>query len=132
MPVGNQPTPSVQTLANALPLDADRPPLRVDDGGVVRVGKTRISLDLVVEQYESGMTPEALVQAYDTLELSDVYAVIAWYLRHKDEVSAYLSERAEQAEALRNQIESERPRVSREELLARRAAREKDVAPAGQ
>lgn len=37
-------------VANRLPLQADHPPLRVDEGGAVRVGDTRISLDLVVEQ----------------------------------------------------------------------------------
>ena len=39
-------------------------PLRLDDGSVVRVGNSRISLDLVVEQYENGMTPEEMVRAY--------------------------------------------------------------------
>ena len=52
-----------------LPLHAERPPPRVDEGGVVRVGNSRISLDLVVEQYESGMTPDDMVRAYDTLVL---------------------------------------------------------------
>jgi len=52
------------------------PWLRVDEGGVIRVGKSRISLDLVVEQYENGMTPEDMVRAYDTLVLVEVYAVI--------------------------------------------------------
>ena len=118
--------------ANGLPLHADCPPLRVDEGGAVRVGDSRISLDLVVEQYENGMTPEDMVRAYDTLVLADVYAVIAYYLRHRDEVRAYLKRREEEAEALRAKIEAERPRVSREELLARRNAREKANAPAGQ
>jgi uncharacterized protein (DUF433 family) len=118
--------------AEALPRNADRPPLRVDEGGAVRVGKSRISLDLVVEQYENGMTPEDMVRAYDTLVLADVHAVIAYYLRHRDEVRAYLKRRAEEAEALRAKIEAERPRVSREELLARRSAREKANAPTGQ
>jgi len=104
----------------------------VDEGGVVRVGKSRLSLDLVVEHYENGVTPEDLVHAYDTLELADVYAVIAYYLRHRDEVRAYLKRRAEEAESLRAKIEAERPRVGREELLARRSAREKDHAPTGQ
>ncbi len=36
--------------ANALTLHAESPPLRMDEGGSVRVGKTRVSLDLVVEQ----------------------------------------------------------------------------------
>jgi uncharacterized protein (DUF433 family) len=115
-----------------LPLYADPLPLRVDAGDVVRVGHSRISLDLVVKQYESGMTPEDMVRAYDTLLLADVHAVIAYYLRHRDEVRAYLKRRAEEADALRAKIEAERPRVEREELLARRSAREKDHAPTRQ
>src|SRR4029077_12205057 len=122
----------MESLANGLPLHADRPPLRVDEGGAVRVGNSRVSLDLVVEQYETGMAPEDMVRAYDTLELADVHAVIAYYLRHRDEVRAYLKRREVEAEVLRTKIESERPRVTREELLARRRAREKDHAPTGQ
>ena len=118
--------------AEGFPLHADRPPLRVDQGGAVRVGNSRISLDLVVEQYENGMTPEDMVRAYDTLMLADVHAVIAYYLRHRDEVRAYLKRRAEEAEALRAKIEADRPRISPEELLARRRAREKGDAPTGQ
>jgi uncharacterized protein (DUF433 family) len=115
-----------------VPFQAEFPPLRVDEGGAIRVGSSRISLDLVVEQYENGMTPEDMVRAYDTLVLADVHAVIAYYLRHRDEVRAYLKRREEEAEALRAKIEAERPRVSREELLARQSAREKANAPAGQ
>ena len=115
-----------------LPLHAETFPLRVVEGGAVRVGKTRVSLDVVVEGYEDGMTPEDIVRAYDTLKLADVYAAIAYYLRHQDEVQAYLKRREERAEALRAKIESERPRISRAELLARREAREKANAPAGQ
>lgn len=115
-----------------LPLPVDPPPLRADEGGVIRVGWSRISLDLIVEEYENGMAPEDMIRAYDTLELADVHAVIAYYLRHQDEVEAYLRRREEEARALRARIEAERPRISREELLARREAREKADAPAGQ
>jgi uncharacterized protein (DUF433 family) len=118
--------------SQVLTLLADSLPLRVDEGHVVRVGNSRISLDLVVEHYENGMTPEDLVRAYDTLELVDVYGVIAYCLRHRDDVLACLKRRVEEAAALREKIESERSRVSREELLARRGAREKANAPAGQ
>ncbi len=107
----------------SLPLYTGRSPLRSDEGGVVRVGRGRISLDLVVEQYENGMTPEEMVRAYDTLVLADAYAAIAYYLSHRDEVRAYLKRREEEAGALRAKIEAERPRIGREELLARRAAK---------
>ena len=121
----------MKNLAKALPLDAYRPPLRVDEGGAVRVGSSRISLDLVIEQYENGMTPENMVRAYDSLALADVYAVIAYYLRHRDEVRAYLKHREEEADVLKAKIEADRPPASREELLERRNAREKADAPTG-
>src|SRR5947207_15520277 len=112
-------------LANGLPLHAEPPPLRVDEGGAVRIGKSRVSLDLVVEQYENGMTPEGMVRAYDTLALADVYPVIAYYLRHCDEVRAYLKRPEAEPGALRAKIEAERPRVCGEELMARLRSTEK-------
>ncbi len=98
----------------------------------MRVRNSRVGLDFIVEQYENGMTPEDLVRAHDTLKLADVYAVIGYYLRHREEVRAYLKRRVEEADALRVKIETERPRVSREELLARRRAAENENAPTGQ
>jgi uncharacterized protein (DUF433 family) len=117
-------------LTVPLPLEAVTPPLRVDEGGVVRVGNSRVNLDLVVEQYENGMTPEDMVRAYDTLTLADVHAAIAYYLRHRAEVQAYLSRRNEEAEVLRAKIEAERPRITRADLLTRRG--EANHAPPGQ
>ena len=58
-------TLDAEAPAGLLPLQANRPPLRVDEGGAVRVGDSRISLDLVVEQCENGMTPEDMVPRYD-------------------------------------------------------------------
>ena len=118
-------------LSKLLPFDADRSPFRLDEGGTVRVGDSRVTLDLVVEQYENGMTPEDMVRAYDTLVLADVHAAIAYYLRHRNEVRAYLKRREEEAAALRTKIEAERQRVSPEELLARRSAAETADAPTG-
>jgi uncharacterized protein (DUF433 family) len=121
----------MSTLANVLPFDAELPPLREDEGGAVRVGKTRISLDLVVRQYENGMTPEDMVRAYDTLVLADVYAVIAYYLRNREAVEAYIKRREEDAAALKAKIEARYPPISREELLARRTVTEQANAEIG-
>lgn len=108
-----------------LNLDAVAPLIRIDEGGAVRIGKSRITLALVVEEYENGMTPEDIVRAYDSLELADVYAAIAYYLRHREAVREYMKRRDEKAEALRAKIEAHQPRISLEELAARRVAMEK-------
>jgi uncharacterized protein (DUF433 family) len=104
----------------------------MDEGGAVRVGDSRISLDLVVEQYDSGMTPEDMVRAYDTLALADVYSVIGYYLRHRDEVTAFLKRRQGEAAELRARIEAARPRVSPDEVLERQRARGRADAVTGQ
>jgi uncharacterized protein (DUF433 family) len=118
-------------LNQLLPLNADRPPFRLDEGGTVRIANTRITLDLVVGQYDNGMTPEEMVRAYDTLELADVHAAIAYYLRHRDAVRAYVKRREAEAAALRARIETERPRITADELLARQTATERADAPTG-
>lgn len=119
------------SLPNKLSFHAIPPPLRVDDGGAVRLGKSRVSLDLVVEQYENGMTAEEIVRAYDTLELADVYAAIAYYLSRQDDVRNYLKRREDEAASLQARIESEYPRLGPEELRARRQTRESADASTG-
>jgi uncharacterized protein (DUF433 family) len=106
-------------------------PLRLDLGDTIRVGKCRVNLDLVVAQYENGMTPEDMVRAYEALDLADTYATIAFYLRHRDAVRAYLTKRDEDTRALQAKIEAEHPPLSRAELLARRRAPESLNAPVG-
>jgi uncharacterized protein (DUF433 family) len=106
-------------------LHNDPPPLRVDTGGVIRIGTSRISLDLVMEQYQNGMTPEELVRAYDTLRLADVYSAIGYYFRHREESDSYLKRRAAEAEVLRAKIGAEGVRITHNELVERLQAREK-------
>jgi uncharacterized protein (DUF433 family) len=98
-------------------------PLQVDAEGVVRVGETRVTLDMVVAAFSDGATAEEIVQQYPSLRLADVYSVIGYYLRRPQEVEAYLQERGVWAQAVRE--ENERrfdPRGIRDRLLARRAS----------
>lgn len=97
----------------------------------MRVGNSRVTLDLVIEQYEQGMTPEDMVRAYDTLALTDVYAALAYYLRHQDDVRQYIAAREEEAAALQKTIQSGHSPITREELLTRRRGETADAA-AGQ
>lgn len=70
--------------------------------------------------FERGATPEEIAQDYSAVSLADVYAVIAYYLRHRDEVAKYLQARAREHAELRREIEV-RPEYQaiRERLLAR-------------
>lgn len=96
-------------------------PLRLDEGEVLRVGNTRVSLDSVVAAFHDGATPEEIVQHYDVLALADVYAVIAYYLEHQQEIDAYLTARRSHREQVRQEIEAHHsPSGIRQRLLARR------------
>jgi uncharacterized protein (DUF433 family) len=116
------------------PIQADPVPLRADEGGVLRVGDSRITLDTLVHEYESGADPEGIVNAYPTLRLAGVYSVITFYLNHQDEVNVYLRQREKEAAELRRQIESRQPGRTelRAKLLARRDRQEQGHAPTGE
>ena len=91
------------------------------EDGVLRVGDSRVSLDMVNIAFAQGATPEQIVEDYDTLELVEVYAVISYFLQNREEVESYLSERKVHREQLRRQIELQsNPQGIRERLLARR------------
>ena len=40
-----------------------------DPAGVLRVGKSRVLLELVIHAFQRGETPEGIVQSYDALNL---------------------------------------------------------------
>jgi uncharacterized protein (DUF433 family) len=107
-----------------LTVAGDAVPIRVDAGGVALVGDTRVPLDTVVYEFQDGAGPEEIVRRFDTLQLADVYAVIAYYLRHKADVDAYLEDRRRLAAEVRAEAERRFPPDEfRERLLKRRPAR---------
>ncbi len=73
----------------SLEITAEPVPLRADADAVVRVGGTRVTLDTVVAAFKDGATSEEIVNEYPSLRLPDVYSVLGYYLRRKDEVEAY-------------------------------------------
>jgi uncharacterized protein (DUF433 family) len=75
-----------------LKIHTDPAPLRIDLGDQVRIGKTRVTLQTVLYEFQNGACPEEIVHSYPTLRLADVYATIAYYLNHRTEVDEYLQE----------------------------------------
>jgi uncharacterized protein (DUF433 family) len=105
-----------------MPIQPIAPPLYEDEAGGLRINGTRVLLERIVHAFEDGATPEGIVQSYDTLRLADVYAVLAWYLRHKTAVDEYLNKRAAEAQRIQQSIEAKQPGHAerRARLLARR------------
>ena len=104
-----------------LEIGVETVPLRMDADGVARVGTTRVTLDTVIAAFKEGGTAEEIVSQYPTLQLADVYSVIAYYLRRPDEVEKYLQQRLDLAKEVRGRNESRfDPGGIRDRLLARR------------
>jgi len=60
----------------------------------------------VVEAFRDGATAEEIVHQYPSLQLEDVYSVIGYYLRHRNEVDVYLRDRHQKADDVRRENET--------------------------
>ncbi|MDO9128591.1 MAG: DUF433 domain-containing protein [Anaerolineales bacterium] len=95
-------------------------PLETDTYGVIRVSSTRVTLDTIVSAFKDGATAEEIAQQYPSVPLVDVYYVIGYYLRRRDEVESYLGQRKKEADELQKQMEARfNPIGIRERLIAR-------------
>lgn len=61
------------------------------DGGYWVAG-TRASLDSVVYAFLEGLSPESIVDSFETLTLEQVYGALAYYLGHRTEIDTYLKQ----------------------------------------
>lgn len=68
-----------------------------------------MTLDTIVGAFRGGSTAEEIQTQYSTLVLAEIYAVIAFYLSHQDEVDAYLREREAERGRIRAEIEARYP-----------------------
>lgn len=102
---------------------ADVLPVNADSDGVVRVGGTRVRLETVLSAFDAGCVAEEILLKYPSLDLGDIYAVLAAYVRHPAAFRPYLDARQEQIERVDREIESRYPASeARQRLLARRKA----------
>ncbi len=75
--------------------------------GTWRVMDSRVSLDSVVYAYWEGKSPEAIAEEFPTLSAEFVYGAIAFYLRRKSDIDAYLAQQSNRWEQLRQMSESQ-------------------------
>lgn len=97
----------------------DYPQLSVEDSGVARITDTRYKVEhLAAEHYYHGWTAEELLRQHPDLRPDQVYASLAYFYEHYQEIIDRLKDSASLASA-----ESINRTFSREELLKRSQAR---------
>ncbi|MGF1601083.1 MAG: DUF433 domain-containing protein [Thermosynechococcaceae cyanobacterium] len=96
----------------SLALEREQPPLHEDETGAIRVGCSRVLLEVVIRAFQDGASPESIVHRHSTLSLSDVYSAIGYYLRHQDVVETYLNQREQQATSVQQRLSSSQPDLS--------------------
>jgi uncharacterized protein (DUF433 family) len=84
-------------------------PLQTDADGVIRVGKSRVTLQTVIADFHRGASPEEIVHHYPVLTLSQAYLVIGYYLENKRDVDDYVTTQRELAVEARKTYEGDHP-----------------------
>lgn len=60
--------------------------------GNLYVEKSRVTLQTLIEAWQSGRTPEQLHDSFPTLPLVAIYGAITYYLEHRDEADSFFRE----------------------------------------
>ncbi len=97
---------------------AQYPHIVVDALGVARIGHTRYKVEhLAAEHYHHGWTAEELLRQHSDLRPEQVYAALAYFYDHYNEMIAQIESSSAAAESSRQEHA-----LSRDELLKRRGS----------
>ena len=76
-------------------------------GGKACIAGHRIRvMDVVIYHEHQGLSPEEIVAIFPTITLADVYAAVAYYLDHRDEIAAEFEREELLAEQYRGRFPS--------------------------
>ncbi len=98
-------------------------PLKRWEDGTIRVGESRVLLDLVVHHFKQGATAEQIQHRFPSLTLRDVYGAIYHYLEHTEEIETYLADQERQAEEIERNLRGKGDHTVAQKRLEERRAR---------
>lgn len=99
-------------------------PLILTADGTIRIKGSRVSLDSIVYHFNLGATAEQIAHKFPSLELADIYAVITYYLNHRETVDEYLRRQEAEGDAIQKRVESDlNDQTARTEMRDRLLAR---------
>jgi uncharacterized protein (DUF433 family) len=84
---------------------------------------TRISLDSIVYAFQSGASPESIMQSFPLLTLEQVYGAIAFYLANRTEIDTYLAAEEEAFDAMPQPLQTTDPALYNK-LMAAKVAKQ--------
>lgn len=94
---------------------ANYPHVFIASDGIARVGDTRYKVEhLAAEHYHYGWTAEELLRQHPNLRPEQVYAALAYFYDHYDEIVASITTTARQTDIARSH-----QTLSRADLLSR-------------
>ena len=96
-------------------------PFAVDRHGETRVAGTRVTLSAILRRYVQGDSADGLHEAFPSVPLSEIHAVICYYLRAQDEVDQWLAAHTAADERVLSGLSERFPQASRATLLTRAA-----------
>jgi uncharacterized protein (DUF433 family) len=82
---------------------------KIGDG--YRLTGSRVSLDSIVYDWWNGLSPESIVENFETLTLEQVQGAIAFYLAHREEVDAQIQRHREKFDALYEEARAKYPHL---------------------
>src|SRR5712692_1748375 len=114
------------SMSAALLIRPEAAPLHVDEHGVYRISGTRVTLESILVSFLEGAPAEEIAEQFPSVPLADIYATIAFYLKHRPEVDSYLRDVEQQEEAVLGEVRSRFPLTElRQRLLQRRSSPER-------
>jgi uncharacterized protein (DUF433 family) len=100
------------------------PPVREDSGGVLRIGRTRVSLDSLVAAYNEGASADELAEGFPTLTLGYIHATLGFYHQNRADLDAYLEHARTEEDRLQEETQRRfQTDAGRDRIVARRADR---------
>ena len=94
----------------------------------IRIKGTRVGIETVVEDFNSGSSPEEIAARYRSLSLEQVYATITYYLHNRQEIDDYLARWLAYTEAAyKEQQRNPSPAVRRLQMLKKRRHKKAEV-----
>ncbi|MBP6820326.1 MAG: DUF433 domain-containing protein [Acidobacteria bacterium] len=82
---------------------------------------SRVSLDSIAYDWLSGLSPESIVDNFETLSLEQVYGAVTFYLSNRAEVDAHLRRNREKYDSLLEQARISHPLLYRQLEMAEEA-----------